>query len=94
MFNLNKNCLIKQRMKDKSMKIPPAKPWFPEEDLQKILEDIKTVLQSGMLTLHKVNREFESEYANGTMDPLPCNSWNLTGISETGLLLYSTPHLT
>jgi perosamine synthetase len=46
-----------------SMKIPPAKPWFPKEDLPKILTDIQGVLESGMLTLHKVTQEFEAEYA-------------------------------
>lgn len=45
------------------MKIPPAKPWFPEEDLTKLLNDIKSVLLSGMLTLHKVTQEFERAYA-------------------------------
>lgn len=59
-----------------SMKIPPAKPWFPPEDLPKILEDIKKVLESGMLTLHKTNQEFEAEYAKycGTKFAIAVNS--------------------
>ena len=58
------------------MKIPPAKPWFPEEDLAKILDNIKSVMQSGMLTLHKVTREFESNYAEycGTKFAIAVNS--------------------
>ncbi|NVM29874.1 MAG: DegT/DnrJ/EryC1/StrS family aminotransferase [Candidatus Helarchaeota archaeon] len=58
------------------MKIPPAKPWFPQEDLTKILADIKSVMESGMLTLHKVTKQFESKYAEycGTKYAIAVNS--------------------
>jgi len=45
------------------MKIPPAKPWFPKDDLPKIFADIQSVMESGMLTLYKKTQEFEAEYA-------------------------------
>ncbi|MHA1264818.1 MAG: DegT/DnrJ/EryC1/StrS family aminotransferase [Candidatus Helarchaeota archaeon] len=58
------------------MKIPPAKPWFPQEDLPRILADIEGVLKSGMLTLHNMTRAFEAEYAKycGTKNAIAVNS--------------------
>ncbi|MDD1777209.1 MAG: DegT/DnrJ/EryC1/StrS family aminotransferase [Candidatus Helarchaeota archaeon] len=58
------------------MKIPPAKPYFPSEDMPKILEDIKGVLESGMLTLGKFTKEFEANYAKycGTKYAIAVNS--------------------
>ena len=43
--------------------IPPAKPYFPQEDIQSILEDIQKILESGMLTLGDYTRRFEAEFA-------------------------------
>jgi perosamine synthetase len=43
--------------------IPPAKPYFPSEDIEEISEHVKKILASGMLTLHTYTKEFEKEYA-------------------------------
>lgn len=45
------------------MKIPAAKIYFPEEDKEKILNQVKKVLDSGWLTLGKFGRQFEEEFA-------------------------------
>jgi dTDP-4-amino-4,6-dideoxygalactose transaminase len=43
--------------------IPPAKPYFPREDVEEISEHVKKILASGMLTLHTYTKELEREYA-------------------------------
>jgi perosamine synthetase len=43
--------------------IPPAKPYFPREDIEEISEHVKKILSSGMLTLHTYTKEFENEFA-------------------------------
>jgi len=43
--------------------IAPAKPYFPQEDVSLIQEDIGKILQSGMLTLGEYTRRFETEFA-------------------------------
>jgi perosamine synthetase len=53
-------------MSGQKYKIPPAKPYFPEEDLDKILLDIRSVLQSGMLTIWKKTEEFENAWKDYT----------------------------
>ncbi len=45
------------------MKIPAAKIYFPEEDKEKILNQVKEVLDSGWLTLGKFGKQFEKEFA-------------------------------
>lgn len=44
--------------------IPPAKPYFPREDIDMIKEDVEKILNSGMLTLHTYTKEFEMQFAN------------------------------
>ncbi len=44
-------------------KIPPAKPYFPREDIGLILSDVKKILISGMLTLGDYTKRFETEFA-------------------------------
>lgn len=46
-----------------SKRIPPVKPYFPEEDVKLIQEDVKRILDSGMLTLGQYTRHFEAEFA-------------------------------
>jgi perosamine synthetase len=46
-----------------SRNIPPVKPYFPPEDIELILSDVKKILASGMLTLGEFTRRFETEYA-------------------------------
>jgi perosamine synthetase len=43
--------------------IPPAKPYFPHDDIQHIENDVKKILDSGMLTLGEYTRLFETEFA-------------------------------
>lgn len=43
--------------------VPPAKPYFPKEDIQSILKDIEKILGSGMLTLGDYTKQFETEFA-------------------------------
>lgn len=43
--------------------IPPAKPYFPKEDIASIKEEVGKILNSGMLTLGEYTRRFETEYA-------------------------------
>lgn len=47
----------------KSRVIPPAKPYFTSDDVSHILEDVNTILKSGMLTLGNYTKNFEKEYA-------------------------------
>jgi len=43
--------------------IPPAKPYFPQEDIQQIRNDVEKILQSGMLTLGAYTKRFEEGFA-------------------------------
>jgi len=43
--------------------IPPVKPYFPDEDIERIKLDVEKILKSGMLTLHNYVREFEMRFA-------------------------------
>lgn len=43
--------------------IPPAKPYFPSEDIQQISNDVEKILQSGMLTLGEYTKRFEEGFA-------------------------------
>jgi len=43
--------------------IPPAKPCFPDEDIQLIENDVRKILSSGMLTLGHYTKRFETEFA-------------------------------
>ena len=43
--------------------IPPAKPYFPQEDIQQIRNDVEKILQSGMLTLGEYTKRFEEGFA-------------------------------
>ena len=45
------------------MRIPPARVYFPAEDMQEILSKIEEVLQSGYLTLGKHTEAFEEAFA-------------------------------
>jgi len=58
------------------MNIPAAKIYFPDEDKEKISEQIKQVLTSGMLTLGKYCKQFEEEFARyvGTKYAITVNS--------------------
>jgi len=58
------------------MKIPAAKIYFPEEDREKLLEQIDEILESGQLTLGKYTKEFEEQFAEyvGTKYAIAVNS--------------------
>jgi len=43
--------------------IPPAKPYFPKEDIQLIHKDLDKILNSGMLTLGDYTKNFEAEFS-------------------------------
>ncbi len=43
--------------------IPPAKPYFPKEDIRFIHEAIDKILNSGMLTLGEYTKNFEIEFS-------------------------------
>ena len=45
------------------MEVPSAKPFFPEQDKNMILEQIKKSLDSGWLTMHNNVEKFEKEFA-------------------------------
>jgi len=45
------------------MEIPPAKPYFPQDDIELIAKDIKKILNSGMLTLGDYTKRLEIEFA-------------------------------
>jgi dTDP-4-amino-4,6-dideoxygalactose transaminase len=47
----------------KKMNIPPAKPFFSEEDISRISGEVQKILRSGMLTLGEYTRRFEIEFA-------------------------------
>jgi dTDP-4-amino-4,6-dideoxygalactose transaminase len=47
----------------KIQQIPPTKPYFPNEDIQKIKSDVEKILRSGMLTLGEYTKRFEAEFA-------------------------------
>lgn len=47
----------------KVREVPPTKPYFPKEDMPRIQDDIRRILESGMLTLGEYTRRFESEFA-------------------------------
>ena len=44
--------------------VPPVKPYFPDEDIVQIKEDVEKILRSGMLTLYKYTGEFEERFTN------------------------------
>jgi perosamine synthetase len=46
-----------------SKEIPPAKPYFPKEDMRFIHEAIDKITGSGMLTLGEYTRSFEAEFS-------------------------------
>lgn len=43
--------------------IPPAKPYFPQEDVEIIEREVRAILKSGMLTLGEYTKRFETEFA-------------------------------
>ena len=47
----------------KFKEIPPAKPYFPQEDIGLILSDVERILASGMLTLGSYTKRFETEFS-------------------------------
>lgn len=50
----------------KKINIPPVKAYFPEEDRRWVTSKIDEMLQSGMLTLGALGKEFEKEFAQLT----------------------------
>ncbi|MBN4049070.1 DegT/DnrJ/EryC1/StrS family aminotransferase [archaeon AH-315-M20] len=48
------------------MKIQSAKPYFPEESIKAINEEVKDILTSGRLILGKYTERFEKEFAKYT----------------------------
>lgn len=51
-------------MKALSKVIPPVKPYFPIEDVERIKGDVEKILQSGMLTMYTYTKEFEKKFAS------------------------------
>ncbi len=43
-------------------KIAAARPWFPEEDFEEILEGVERILRSGQLILGENTHEFEQQF--------------------------------
>jgi len=43
--------------------IPPVKPYFSDEDIERIKSDVEKILRSGMLTMHKYTLEFEEKFS-------------------------------
>jgi dTDP-4-amino-4,6-dideoxygalactose transaminase len=43
--------------------VPPAMPYFPMEDIEKMKDYMGKILQSGMLTIHTFTKEFEDQFA-------------------------------
>jgi dTDP-4-amino-4,6-dideoxygalactose transaminase len=41
-----------------------VKPFFPKEDIQLVQQDVKKILNSGMLTLGEYTKRFEKEFAH------------------------------
>ena len=58
------------------MKIPPVRPWIPQEDREEILEKIGEALDAGMLSGWKNTPQFEAEFARyiGTTHAVAVNS--------------------
>jgi dTDP-4-amino-4,6-dideoxygalactose transaminase len=48
------------------MKIPPARVYFPDEDRQEILQKIDECLLTGQMTLGKMGKQLEEEFARYT----------------------------
>lgn len=44
-------------------RIPPVKPYFPQEDIELIQKEVEKILNSGMLTLGEYTKQFETEFA-------------------------------
>jgi len=44
--------------------IQVAKPYFPKEDIEKIMKDMRAIFESGMLMQGKFVKEFEEAFAN------------------------------
>lgn len=44
--------------------IPPVKPYFPIEDVERIKSDVEKIIQSGMLTSFTYTKEFEKKFAD------------------------------
>jgi len=67
------------------MIIPPARVYFPEEDIEIILDKVKEILSTGWLTLGKYNKEFEEKFSKyvGTKYAIATNS----GTSALEILL-------
>lgn len=47
-----------------TMKVPPVKICFSDEDKENIKKEVDEILTSGMLTLGKYNQRFEQEFAD------------------------------
>lgn len=47
----------------KIREVPPVKPYFPQEDIRRIQDDVQKILLSGMLTLGEYTKRFEIEFA-------------------------------
>jgi len=47
----------------KTKEIPPAKPYFPDDDIRLLQEEMGQILRSGMLTLGEYTKSFEAEFA-------------------------------
>lgn len=43
-------------------RIPPVKPFFPQEDILQIKSDLQKILESGMLTLGEYTQQFEARF--------------------------------
>ncbi len=58
------------------MKVPFAKPHFPEPDIEEILNKIREVIKSGWLTSGRYVEELESQFADvvGSTDAVALNS--------------------
>lgn len=41
----------------------PVKPYFPDEDIERIKKDVERILRSGMLTMYEYTRKFEERFA-------------------------------
>lgn len=45
--------------------IPPAKPYFPQSDIDEFKSNVEKILHSGMLTLGEFTKQFEQAFATG-----------------------------
>lgn len=43
--------------------IPPAKPYFPQSDIDEMKSQVEVILRSGMLTLGECTKQFEKAFA-------------------------------